>query len=202
MVSLWCALFVFGIAGVACEEGVMVEVSVLVASDYNESNLYSNLLHPNVSRKVFNSSNITGNVSTILNASNSSLQPPVVIIFSSNSFVRLIGVAPVLCVIGFDYNCFNDTNVTRVMDIIAPTNGSLPVGYIVGICATVLVLVVVLSIWSCHKFKRKPPEKPEKRLVIPITIDWPPKDLNKKLNLGNGVLQPMPFHQPLPYHHA
>lgn len=197
----WCIWLFFGfVSGVRCDE-IFVEVSFGVSADYNESNFYDNLLRPvNVSRTVSNASNVTGNVS-LSNASGTpnTTEPPVidspfVIPLVKNPIYRMLNVAPILCVIGFDYNCFNDTNVTR-LDAYYPvptTDGSLPVGIIAGTCATVAVLAVVLSIWLTGGFKKKPAPV-EKKLVMPIRIDWPKIDPNKKLNLGNGTWGGNPY---------
>ena len=68
---------------ISCEE-VYVEVSVLVSGDYNVSDLYNNLYHPNSSNlqlanstgnvDILNTSNLsnTSNISNASNASNAS----------------------------------------------------------------------------------------------------------------------------------
>ena len=222
MVTLWCIFYILGVASVVpviCDEGggVYVEVSVLVASDYNESRLYENLYqptNPNASGfKTLNASNATGNVTNAtnssndlshLNHSNNSIVPIVGPIRFSlimpNSFLRILSVAPILCVIGFDYNCFNDTNVTRLADTnhgvaASDSTDTLPVGVIAGlvtgVCVT--VIVTVFCIWS-RGFKKKEPVKVEKKLVIPIKIEWPPR--NKKLIPGNGM-HPLHYAYPI-----
>ncbi len=215
----WWIWIVLGTARVACaQEGLMVEVSVLVASDYNVSNFYDGLARPrelNVSGGLVNSSNATGNVSLpYLNVSNNKTTP-ISIVVIANSLVRILDVAPILCVIGFDYNCFNDTNVTRILyTAVSPSTGSMPVGYIVGTSVTALVLLAVLTIWFTRGFRQKKQEKktPDKLPVIPITIDWPPKNLNKKTNPANGMVHDVMYHirnqapiqlpiQPLQYIH-
>lgn len=195
----WWVWLVLSTASVVCaEEGVMVEVSVLVPGDYNESNFYDGLVRPRASNVsgLMNSSNATGNASLSLNISNYTSAPVAVVVFA-NSFVRLLNVAPILCVIGYDYNCFNDTNVTRIADTPVPSTESMPVGYIVGTCASALVLVAVLSIWLTRRFRQKRPEKQavERKPVIPVTIDWPPKNLNKKNNPPNGAVFDAAYHQ-------
>ena len=192
----WWIWIVLGTARVVCaQEGVVVEVSVLVAGDYNVSNFYDGLVRPralNISAGLVNSSNATGNTSLpSLNVSNY-IATPFSIVVIANSLVRILDVAPILCVIGFDYNCYNDTNVTRILYTAAPpSTGSMPAGYIVGTSVTALVLVTVLAIWFTRGFRQKKQEKqaPDKRPVIPITIDWPPKNLNKKVNPANGMVR-------------
>jgi hypothetical protein len=178
-----------------CEE-VYVEVSVLVSGDYNVSDLYNNIYYPNSSNlqlanstgnvDILNTSNLSNtsnfsNTSNALNLSNSN-NPISPLIFIKNSLYRIISVSPILCVIGYDFNCFNDTNVTRVLDRTDPNPTPLPVGFIVGTCSAAIV-VVILGVLFKSGFKKKP--IPERRLIMPILIDWPPK--NKKLITGHGT---------------
>ena len=172
MVTRWCILWVV-VGAIYCEE-VYVEVSVVVPGDFNVSDLYDNLYHPNTSN-ISISSNSTGNVLNVTN-----IESNYTIILLKNSVYRVLSVSPILCVIGFDYNCFNDTNVTRLPES-PPTGSELPMGYILGVCSAVFV-VVVLGIIFTRGFKKPIPEK---RLVIPVVIDWPPR--NKKPNFGNGM---------------
>jgi hypothetical protein len=181
-----------------CEE-VYVDVSVLVSGDFNVSDLYNNLYHPNASNlqlanstgnvDILNTSNLsnTSNVSNISNSlngsnlgsNNSIITPPN---FIKNSLYRIISVSPILCVIGYDFNCFNNTNVTRLLDRADTVSTPLPVGFIVGTCSAAIV-VVILGVLFKSGFKKKP--IPEKRLIMPVLIDWPPK--NKKLITGHGM---------------
>ena len=182
-----------------CEE-VYVEVSVLVSGDYNVSDLYNNLYHPNSSNlqlanstgnvDILNTSNLSNtsnfsNTSNALNLSNSN-NPISPLIFIKNSLYRIISVSPILCVIGYDYNCFNDTNVTRSLDRTDPIPTPLPVGFIVGTCSAAIV-VIILGVLLKSGFKKKPipDSNPERRLIMPVLIDWPPK--NKKLIAGHGT---------------
>jgi hypothetical protein len=181
----WCVLFVLVgiIRMVRCDE-VYVEVSVLVPGEYNETNLYNNLLHPNASR--LNVSDSTGNL-TYLNITNHSsvliLIP--IIPFIPGPLIRFLSISPILCVIGFDYKCFNDTNVTRIADdAVDETPPNQPVGLIIGTSAAVLV-VVALSIVFWNGFRRRSVLViPEKRPITAVVIDWPPR--NKNLHPGNG----------------
>ena len=185
-----------------CEE-VYVEVSVLVSGDYNVSDLYNNLYHPNSSNlqlanstgnvDILNTSNLsnasnTSNASNASNMSNLGSNNPIIapLIFIENSLYRIISVSPILCVIGYDYNCFNDTNVTRSLDRTDPISTPLPVGFIVGTCSAAIV-VVILGVLLKSGFKKKPipDSNPERRLIMPVLIDWPPK--NKKLIAGHGT---------------
>ena len=178
---------------VHCDD-VYVEVSVLVSSEFNESNLYENLFHPNASR--LNMSDGTGNAT---HASNNSSWPPGSVPFIPGPFMRFLSISPILCVIGFDYKCFNDTNVTRVADytVDGPTTSSQPVGYIVGTGAAVLV-VVALSVVYRNGFKRRPIPV-EKRPVTAVVIDWPPRP-NKKQNPESGAHYPMHINPELSSH--
>ena len=171
------------LAGVISCEEVYVEVSVLVSSDFNVSDLYDNLYHPNIPN-ASNTSNSTGNVLNVTHFTESNHTLTFLVPFVKNSVYRVLSVAPILCVIGFEYNCFNDTNVTRLPDNTVAVSEALPMGYILGTCSAVVV-VVVLGILFTAGFKKKH-IPPEKRLVIPVVIDWPPK--NKKQNFGNGML--------------
>lgn len=181
-----------------CEE-MYVEVSVLVSGDYNVSDLYDNLYHPNASKL----SNSTGNVTNTSHLNNHTQIPipiiPIIIPFIKNSVYRILSVSPLLCVIGYDFNCFNDTNVTRLLDntAIKSTTEPLPVGFIVGTC-TALVVVVILGILFKTGFRKKTVPLPEKRLVMPILIDWPPR--NKKPSPGNGM--PIVVVNQYPHSHA
>ena len=184
---------------ISCEE-VYVEVSVLVSGDYNVSDLYNNLYHPNSSNlqlanstgnvDILNTSNLsnTSNISNTSNTSNIGSNKPTIapLNFIKNSLYRIISVSPILCVIGYDYNCFNDTNVTRSLDRTDPIPPPLPVGFIVGTCSAAIV-VIILGVLLKSGFKKKPipDSNPERRLIMPVLIDWPPK--NKKLIAGHGT---------------
>ncbi len=167
---------------------------MLVSSDFNESNFNSNLFNGNSSMP----SNLTGNAS-FLNTSNSSSYnltvdlPRMLIPFIPSPLTRVLSVNPILCVIGFDFNCFNDTNVTRLRDTAFPVSDApLPVGFVALGIGSVAVVGIVLGIYLNHKFKQKPVAAPApKKTVIPIRIDWPP---NKKQALGNGMHPPVPQH--------
>lgn len=73
--------------------------------------------------------------------------PAVVIMRPPSSFFRLLNVAPILCVIGFDYTCYNDTNVTWIR-YDAGDQGSSPPIVLMAVGAVVGGLVVLLlSFW-------------------------------------------------------
>ena len=187
----WCLWLFFGFVRlVQCEE-INVEVSFSVLADYNESMFFDRIFNPsNASRDDINTSNITGNASLSSNTSNhTSPSRALVVPFVKNSIFHMLSVVPIICIVG--YKCFNDTTVTRI-DTPAPAHDQpLPVGIILGTCATFVVLVVVLGIWTRGGFRKKQVPA-ERRPVTPITIDWPPRDLNKKLSQGNGMLRPHP----------
>ena len=186
MVTRWCILL--ALAGVFYCEDVYVEVSVVVSGDYNVSDLYENLYNPNTSitSNLLNTSNSTGNVLNVTNFTESNHTLIFLIPFVKNSVYRVLSVSPILCVIGYDFNCFNDTNVTRLPGNTVAANEALPMGYILGTCAAVVV-VVILGVIFTAGFKKKPIPA-QKKLVIPVVIDWPPR--YKKPIFGNG----MPVH--------
>jgi hypothetical protein len=135
---------------------IEVEVSFLVDAGYNESN-FETLLYSELN-------NTRGNVSL-----NTSLD----IFFPS---IRSLYVSPILCVLGSNYHCYNDTNVTRYADI---NDGNESIEYIMyGVGGFSLVLVVLLFF-----FLRK---KPLEKRILAVVIDWP----KKKMVLGHGSYPP------------